>query len=196
MRPLLKYSIHNGNKKFRLKLSFLAAGLLSCIVLFSCGEANSNNLPEKSDSSNLKEAPPIDSDINGNPVTSKLETQAMADTGKLAGIWFLVAGLPSDTANGKIPTINFDEGSHKFSGNTGCNNMRGNFSLTDNKLEIDEQIITTKMACPGYNEDAFLKSLPKANSFRFENGMLVLLSDQTELSRWSRKPVKPTTKTT
>ena len=73
--------------------------------------------------------------------------------------------------------------------------MRGSFNYTDSTLEINEQIITTKMACPGYNEDAFLKSLPKANGYRFENGMLILLSDKTELSRWSRKPVKPTIKT-
>jgi heat shock protein HslJ len=74
--------------------------------------------------------------------------------------------------------------------------MRGKFSGSDSSLKIDAQIITTKMACAGYNEDAFLKNLPKANGFRFENGMLVFVDGTTELSRWTRQPVKPTNRTT
>ncbi|RYG31071.1 MAG: META domain-containing protein, partial [Chitinophagaceae bacterium] len=79
--------------------------------------------------------------------------------------------------------------------NTGCNNMRGTFTSTDSSISISEQIISTKMACPGYNEDGFLKSLPKANHYRFENGMMILMLDATEVSRWSRQPVKATIKT-
>jgi heat shock protein HslJ len=195
MKPLSEYSVQTADSRSASLLHFLLSGLIACILLYGCGEGNSNNLPEASDSASINQAP-ADSNLNGRPGGAKVLTPAPADTGKLGGNWFLVAVLPSDTAAGKIPTINFDEASHKFTGNTGCNNMRGNFTVTDSTLKIDEQIITTKMACVGYNEDAFLKNLPKVTGFRFENGMLVLLNDQAELSRWTREPVKPTTKTT
>ena len=188
-------AIHRKKKPNSVFLIILML-ITGCTWVTSCGQTNSNNLPKRLDSSDLSEGKLGGSDSLGQSGSARAQTPALTDTGKLGGTWFLVAALPSDTAAGKIPTINFDETSKNFSGNTGCNNMRGNFSFTDSTLKINEQIITTKMACPGYNEDAFLKSLPKANGYRFENGMLVLLSDQTELSRWTRKPVKPAIKTT
>ncbi|HTE25485.1 META domain-containing protein [Flavitalea sp.] len=192
MRSLPKDATHRMKKKYNSFFLLILTLIAGCTWMVGCGQASSNNLPGRSDSSNQSEG----SDSAGQSGVARAQTPASADTGKLGGTWFLVAVLPSDTAAGKIPTLNFDENSKNFSGSTGCNNMRGKFSFTDSTLKIDEQIITTKMACPGYNEDAFLKNLPKANGYRFENGMLVLLSDQTELSRWTREPVKPTTKTT
>jgi heat shock protein HslJ len=103
----------------------------------------------------------------------------------------LVPALASDTAAGKIPTINFDLAAKQFTGNTGCNTMRGTFEVPDNALQINEQIITTKMACPGYNEDAFLKNISGTNGHKFDNGMLILLNNGAEASRWTRTKVKP-----
>src|SRR5712691_10819347 len=73
----------------------------------------------------------------------------------LAGNWQLQPVLASDTASGKIPTLNFDLVHHKFTGNTGCNSMSGSFILKEDALSFSEQIISTKMACEGYNEKAF-----------------------------------------
>ena len=116
---------------------------------------------------------------------------APPDTTTLAGPWFLQPMLPSDTAAGKIPTLVLDVAKSRFTGNTGCNSMRGSFwsSRTDSSLSFSDKIITTKMACPGYNEPAFMKSLRSATHYRLRNGVLTLLSeDNTELSRWMRKP--------
>jgi heat shock protein HslJ len=175
----------------QLHLSLLVA---LTIVTGSCGSGEtSNNLPGRAEGADTTatggsmDAPGSQS----NPINP-----APADTGTLAGSWFLVAILPSDTAAGKVPNITFDLNAKTFTGHTGCNTMRGKFSGTDSTLQIDGQIITTKMACAGYNEDAFLKNLPKVNGFRFENGMLVLVDGTTELSRWTRQPVKPTNRTT
>jgi hypothetical protein len=45
------------------------------------------------------------------------------------------------------------------------------------------------MACPGYNESSFLKSLQHANHYRLRDGILTLLAeDNSELSKWGRKP--------
>jgi hypothetical protein len=52
-------------------------------------------------------------------------------------------------------------------------------------------MITTKMMCVGYNEGAFLKNLIHTNTFKIQNGLLILLVDGTEISRWSRKITKP-----
>jgi heat shock protein HslJ len=66
------------------------------------------------------------------------------------------------------------------------------FSNTDSSLSFSDKIALTRMACPGYNEAAFLKSLKSATHFRLRAGVLTLLSDErAELSRWMRKPANP-----
>lgn len=111
------------------------------------------------------------------------------DTTSLAGDWYLQPVLASDTATGKIPTLRFNMAKTHFSGNTGCNAMSGTFwySDKDSSLSFSDKFAATKMSCPGYNEQAFIKSLMNVNHYRLKNGMLILLTDNTELSRWSRK---------
>jgi heat shock protein HslJ len=113
------------------------------------------------------------------------------DTTTLAGRWYLQPILPSDTATGKVPILDLNLDKSRFSGNTGCNMMHGEFwfSKTDSSLSFSDKVSITKMACPGYNEPAFMKSLRSAGRFRLRNGVLTLLSDDnTELSHWVRKP--------
>ncbi|HEY4155691.1 MAG TPA: META domain-containing protein [Puia sp.] len=116
-----------------------------------------------------------------------------APSGKagLEGKWYLQAVLPSDTAAGKLPEIVFNTREGRFSGNTGCNSMQGSFQATDSSIRFNEPMITTKMMCVGYNEGAFLKNLIHTNTFKIQNGLLILLVDGTEISRWSRKITKP-----
>jgi heat shock protein HslJ len=113
------------------------------------------------------------------------------DTTTLGGTWWLQPVLPSDTAAGRTPLLQLDLSKSRFSGNTGCNSMRGTFwfSSKDSSLSFSDKIVLTRMACPGYNEPAFMKSLRSAGRFRLRQGMLILLSDDnTELSHWVRKP--------
>lgn len=112
---------------------------------------------------------------------------AMKDTTTLAGTWFLQPVLSSDTATGKIPRLQFNLQNRRISGNTGCNSMSGTFVYTDTTLSFNKDMVMTKMACVGYNEKAFLESLLRTNRYKLENGMLILLFDETELSRWTRK---------
>ncbi|MBO9561378.1 MAG: META domain-containing protein [Niastella sp.] len=106
----------------------------------------------------------------------------------LNGEWFLLPVLASDTAAGRYPTIKFNVAKGTFTGHTGCNRMNGNFQRTDSSLTISERIMLTKMACPGYNEATFLKTLLSTNRYKREDSVLVLMFNQTELSRWTRKP--------
>lgn len=118
---------------------------------------------------------------------------AAADTTTLGGSWYLQPVLASDTATGKTPILIFDLNKTKFSGNTGCNTMHGEFyfSKNDSSLVFSDKIITTKMACTGYNEPAFMKSLRSTTHYKLNNGILTLMSDNSELSRWMRKPTAP-----
>jgi heat shock protein HslJ len=110
-----------------------------------------------------------------------------ADT-SLNGQWYLVPVLPTDTAAGRYPTISFNIAKGTFTGHTGCNRMSGSFRRTDTSLVISENIMMTKMACPGYNEAAFIKALLNTNRYKKEDSVLILMFDQTQLSKWTRKP--------
>lgn len=162
------------------KLSLLA---FICIGL-AC-QAPGAKQPSKTDSAISSQDTPQNADITaGSPIAPK------QDTASLKGEWLLQPVLPSDTATGKRPTLNFRLSDHSFTGNTGCNNMRGRFESTDTSLVFDEHIVLTKMACTGYDEAAFLKSLLRTNRYRIEDGVLVLLFNNEELSRWTRRNYK------
>lgn len=125
---------------------------------------------------------------------SATKVPKVPDTTVLDGPWYLQPVLASDTATGKRASLRIDLKKGSFTGNTGCNSMNGKFwySATDSSLSFSDKLITTKMACPGYNEKAFLKSLLLTTHYRLRNGVLTLLAeDNTELSRWERKPSAP-----
>jgi len=118
----------------------------------------------------------------------------IVDTTSLGGTWVLQPVLDSDTATGKIPWLDLDLAKSKFTGNTGCNMMHGQvwFSNADSSLSFGDKVAAGRMACPGYNEPAFLKSLSSTTHFRLRNGILTLLADDNmELSRWTRRPAPP-----
>lgn len=147
------------------------------MLVLSCNSSPNNHLPGNDSTEPAKKDTPI----------AQAPVQLPKDTTKLGGLWFLQPVLASDTATGKIPRLEFNLASKRFTGNTGCNNMSGSFDFTDTTLQFNQRIITTKMVCVGYNEKAFLESLLRTNSYKLENGMLILMFDQTELSRWTRK---------
>lgn len=144
---------------------------LSLGIIISCNAGQKSNIPK--DSAAMTGANNTTNIIN------------IADS-TLSGEWKLMPVLESDTAAGKLPWINFDLNSGKFTGNTGCNSMSGSFIRQENSLTFNEQIITTKMACEGYNEKAFLESLLRTNAYKIEDGILMLMENQTVLSKWAR----------
>jgi heat shock protein HslJ len=145
-------------------------------MVLSCNGSPGNNLPTYDSTKEEKKDTPVSQ-----------APQPQPDTTRLGGLWFLQPVLASDTATGKIPRLEFNLETKRFTGNTGCNNMNGSFDFTDTTLQFNQRIVTTKMACIGYNEKAFLENLLRTNSYRLQNGILILLFNQTEISRWSRK---------
>ena len=110
------------------------------------------------------------------------------DTTSIEGKWFLQPVLPSDTATGTTPFLQISLRSKTFSGNTGCNMMRGSFSKTDSSFAFSKDIALSRRFCTGYDEGAFLRSLQRTNRYKIENGVLILFLDATELSRWTKRP--------
>jgi heat shock protein HslJ len=108
-------------------------------------------------------------------------------TGKtLDGKWRLIPVLPSDTATGRIPVLNFILDSKRVAGNTGCNNFSGTFNIDKNSITFNHDFVSTKMACPGYDEAAFERSLLRTDNFEINGDTLSLKVNQTPLSYWVR----------
>jgi heat shock protein HslJ len=152
-------------------MKFIAAG---CLAFLACQSPKSDPAAHKGDS-----------------IIPAAVAKPAPDTTTLGGSWYLLPVLPADTATGRTPTLQLDLAKSRFSGNTGCNTMHGRFwsGKTDSSLSFSDKIAMTRMACPGYNEPAFMKSLQSATHCRLRNGVLTLLTDdRTELSRWMRKP--------
>lgn len=112
------------------------------------------------------------------------------DPGVISGEWFLQPVLPSDTVTGRIPNINFDLAKKKFKGFTGCNDMSGSFQASGDVLSFDKDIVTTKIACGGFNEKDFIANMLRVDHYQLKDGVLVLLIDKTPISRWLRKTNK------
>jgi heat shock protein HslJ len=117
---------------------------------------------------------------------SVTNTKDAAQNETLAGEWHLQPVLASDTASGKIPSLNFDVKTMRVKGNTGCNSFSGTFVAGKQSLHFNKDIISTKMACPGYNEKAFIENLVKTNRYLIREGVLQLMYNSTILSKWTR----------
>ena len=100
------------------------------------------------------------------------------------GKWRLIPAMPSDTATGRIPFLNFIMQEKRITGNTGCNNFSGTFNIDKNALLFNHDFVSTKMACPGYDEAAFERSLLRTNNFELSGDTLCLKENATPLSYW------------
>ena len=96
---------------------------------------------------------------------------ALTDTG-----WKLSA-LPGQTSlTGRPATLHFSEG--RVHGSDGCNRYSGTYNAAGEKFSINENLASTKMACPEplmRQTEAFTRALTKASAWRKEAGHLVLL---------------------
>lgn len=76
----------------------------------------------------------------------------------------------------KMPQIQFDSRSKRFSGSDGCNQIMGSFSTTDDRLNLG-QIASTKMMCTDANSltaTQYQQALEKVARYRASSQLLVL----------------------
>lgn len=130
---------------------------------------------------------------NGNTNTAADSNTVKQDTGMavmpsqaagntIAGRWNLIPAMASDTTTGRLPYLVFD--TSLVSGNTGCNNFSGGYKQTGSSLNFDANMVSTKMACVGYDEAAFVKNLLRITSYEVKGDTLVLKADATPVSYW------------
>lgn len=102
--------------------------------------------------------------------------------------WNLVEleGKAIDTAGGKSPNILFYPGQGgSVAGSTGCNRLKGTFTLSANNMIKLSPLATTRMACIGENiETPFLNVLSQVDSWRIENNELMLNKGDTLLAKF------------
>ena len=106
------------------------------------------------------------------------------------GGWQLQMLFASDNNWKKKPILNFDVKEGIVSGNSGCNSLRGKFSVSGNYFGIDKNIISKKMACAdaksNADEKAFISALLKINRFTLVKDELELGQGEITLMRFKR----------
>jgi len=78
------------------------------------------------------------------------------------------------------PTIEIHLKDNKVTGNTGCNNMNGSFTVEEDQIKFSD-IITTKKFCSDGIEQEFLIALGMVNNYKIEKMKLHLYQDDEKL---------------
>lgn len=109
-------------------------------------------------------------------------------SGALDGNWVLeyVSGADMGTLYpGGAPTLFVDLKENRASGKNGCNNYSGPITVVGNRLNFSDNMITTKMFCPGDGERTFMESIKKVSSFDIStDGKLQLMSGDVAIMRF------------
>ncbi|MBK5721725.1 META domain-containing protein [Dysgonomonas sp. Marseille-P4677] len=106
----------------------------------------------------------------------------------LAGYWTLKTLKGEDSKSafaGTIPNLQFNFDNNTLSGNSGCNNFSGGFTLTEQNSFTAPNLISTMMACIDANKEPefltaistpdLIVSIDKENTLTFTKDKVVLL---------------------
>ncbi len=99
------------------------------------------------------------------------------DTGWGRQRWVLVEmkGVPVQQSGGRRDAyINFEVNEKRFSGNGGCNQVNGNYSIDKNSIRFGE-VTSTKMSCDDIEfENTFLSTLNSIDRYEVNGNDLLL----------------------
>ena len=87
----------------------------------------------------------------------------------------------------KKPFITFNTADSSFSGNTSCNSYRGKLQADDGKILFSDNMIMTRMACPGEGEQVFLNTMKKINQYAVQDRTLTFMMGDTSMMRFVKK---------
>ena len=85
------------------------------------------------------------------------------------------------------PALEFNRLEKRVTGNTGCNQLAGTYTIHQQSLLFGSNIVVTKMACPDYDEQTFLQALSSINRFIIKSDQLNLLRDSTLIMSFTKK---------
>lgn len=99
---------------------------------------------------------------------------------------------PPQGANYHIPekpSLSFYGSNQTFSGFTGCNKISGRYTIGGaNSISFSNASPSTKMVCIGdYDEETYLNTLRRVNSFKADNGQLQLMEGSKVLLVFGKK---------
>lgn len=87
------------------------------------------------------------------------------------------------------PQLQFNSAKATVAGTTGCNRLAGTYSASADNFSFGSNIVTTKMACSGYDENVFLQALNKINHFELKGDQLQLMHDNELIMLFTKKPL-------
>lgn len=93
----------------------------------------------------------------------------------ILGKWMITEILGVSVISGSKAHFYFKKDG-KLGGNTSCNNLFGNYKISDKKITFSK-IGTTKMLCPGEvnsQEIMFSSTLPNVSKIKIRDGFLIL----------------------
>jgi heat shock protein HslJ len=122
--------------------------------------------------------------------TSTDNAEQKNNTLSLNGNWQLQMLFSSDNNWAKPPNININITDKTFSGNSGCNSIRGKFTIVNDYIGIDKNIVSTKMACQNNYENTFLAALLKINRYSISRDELELGQGEIVLMKFKRSDIK------
>jgi len=102
--------------------------------------------------------------------------------------WVLteMKGVPVQLSGGRRDAyINFEAAEKRFTGNGGCNQVSGNYSLDKKNIHFGE-VISTKMSCPDIEfENTFLSTLNSIDHYEQRGNDLLLKKKKDVLLRFT-----------
>ncbi len=104
----------------------------------------------------------------------------------LAGAWEFLSS-PELTIGQKKPALNFDILKNNVGGNSGCNSMTGTFASEGNTIKFNNDFISTKMFCEGYDETKFFNLLFSVDNYAIKNNELHLNAGTKTVMVFKRK---------
>ncbi len=112
------------------------------------------------------------------------------NTPVLNGNWQLQMLFASDNNWVNAPALILNLKEKNFTGTSVCNSISGSFTLNENFLSFNKNIISTKKACSeakmNQEEKAFLAALLKVNKYTITNNELELGQGEIVLMKFKR----------
>lgn len=109
-------------------------------------------------------------------------------SGALDGNWVLEYVSGGDLVTlypGNPPTLFIDLKENRASGKNGCNNYSGPITVVGNKLNFGENMISTKMFCPGEGEKTFMGAIQRVTAYDIAtDGKLNLIAGDVAVMRF------------
>ncbi|MDR2121930.1 MAG: META domain-containing protein [Flavobacteriaceae bacterium] len=121
-------------------------------------------------------------------ITDRTEDRNLSS--KLTGVWFLASikgTKATDAFKELVPTLIFDFEKSEVSGNGGCNQYNGKFSLSGNVYAPAPMVSTLKACIKENQESELLELLSKKSTLQFNNYTLQFVQNNTVVLEFTPK---------